>query len=143
MAAATSVVDCVDTDGDGIGDAWEWQHFGNLGSAGAGTDFDGDSQTDRGEYFANTDPKDAADRMVVTGGFDAGDTTQVTLQFTTRPGRVYRIEQSSTLEIWSDSGATGAGSTRRWISSIHGPVALTTIDAVTVATPSAPSSVTS
>ena len=46
----------VDTDLDGIADAWEIQVFGNLSVMGADTDFDQDGLTDRGEYEWGTDP---------------------------------------------------------------------------------------
>ncbi len=48
-----------DLDGDGLADVWEADRFGNLRRDGSG-DFDGDSLTDGDEYFAGTDPVDAA-----------------------------------------------------------------------------------
>jgi hypothetical protein len=44
-----------DTDGDGIADAWELEHFGNLDRDGSG-DFDGDGVSDLDEYLQGTDP---------------------------------------------------------------------------------------
>ena len=44
-----------DTDGDGMDDAWEIQHFGNLSRDGLG-DFDGDGISDYQEYLDGTDP---------------------------------------------------------------------------------------
>ncbi len=44
-----------DTDGDGMADAWELEHFGNLDRDGSG-DFDGDGISDLEEYENNTDP---------------------------------------------------------------------------------------
>jgi len=46
-----------DSDGDGIVDAWEIQHFGDLSRDGTG-DYDGDGLSDLGEANAGTDPTD-------------------------------------------------------------------------------------
>lgn len=44
-----------DTDGDGLSDAWEIEHFGNLDRDGTG-DFDGDGISDLQEFENETDP---------------------------------------------------------------------------------------
>ncbi|MGD8913057.1 MAG: Ig-like domain-containing protein [Candidatus Thiodiazotropha sp.] len=44
-----------DTDGDGMDDAWELEHFGTLDRDGIG-DLDGDGISDLEEYLADTDP---------------------------------------------------------------------------------------
>ncbi len=44
-----------DTDGDGMPDAWEMEHFGTLDRDGTG-DFDGDGISDLDEYLYGTDP---------------------------------------------------------------------------------------
>ena len=44
-----------DTDGDGMDDAWEQQHFGDLSRDGTG-DFDGDGISDLDEFLGATDP---------------------------------------------------------------------------------------
>jgi hypothetical protein len=41
----------VDSDGDGIDDAWEISHFGNLTTANATSDYDGDGYSDKQEYL--------------------------------------------------------------------------------------------
>ncbi|XXF08319.1 hypothetical protein J3Q00_20410 [Pseudomonas sp. D2-3] len=45
-----------DSDGDGMDDDWELEHFGNLDRDGAG-DFDGDGISDLDEFTNRTDPK--------------------------------------------------------------------------------------
>ncbi|MCI5120005.1 MAG: hypothetical protein D3908_02200 [Candidatus Electrothrix sp. AUS4] len=54
----------LDSDGDGVDDAWEMQYFGNLTTADATTDYDRDGYTDLQEYLNNlngeTDPKGGA-----------------------------------------------------------------------------------
>lgn len=47
-----------DSDGDGMDDAWEREHFGNLDRDGSG-DFDGDGVSDLDEYESGTNPKEA------------------------------------------------------------------------------------
>jgi 3-phytase len=50
----------IDTDNDGIADAWEERNFGNLtrgGQVDSSSDFDGDGYTDLEEYLNNTNPK--------------------------------------------------------------------------------------
>jgi hypothetical protein len=49
-----------DTDGDGLPDAWEYSHFGNLTTANATTDTDGDGVPDWKEFETGTDPNSAA-----------------------------------------------------------------------------------
>lgn len=44
-----------DTDGDGLDDTWEIEHFGDLSRDGSG-DFDGDGLSDREEFELGTDP---------------------------------------------------------------------------------------
>ena len=41
----------VDSDGDGIDDSWEMEHFGNLITANATSDYDGDGYSDKQEYL--------------------------------------------------------------------------------------------
>jgi hypothetical protein len=109
----TDRIFCPDTDGDGMGDGWEEQHFGNLTAAGVGTDRDQDGQSDAAEYLADTDPDDAGEWLqIVSHTFTAGH-TQVRLQFaTTRPTRLYRIQGSTSLSgtgpgAWEDLGTPG------------------------------------
>jgi hypothetical protein len=93
----------VDTDHDGIDDAWEQQWFGNLTKAGIGTDADGDGQSDAAEAAADTDPLDPKDYLKIISSTYNGGFTTVTLQFTTQPTRQYRIEHSTDLGTWTNS----------------------------------------
>ena len=105
----TSTVAYPDSDHDGIADAWEMQHFGNLTTAGIGTDHDGDGQSDAAEYAADTDPNNPADFLrVVSQNYNALR-PEVTLQFsTTRPTRSYTIQTSTTLGTgdWALTGTS-------------------------------------
>ncbi len=55
QAATIKVNSVADTDGDGMDDAWELEHFGTLDRDGSG-DFDGDGVSDLQEYLDGTDP---------------------------------------------------------------------------------------
>jgi hypothetical protein len=63
-----------DTDGDGMDDAWEIAHFGNLDRDGTG-DFDGDGISDLDEFLAGTDPTRSpmapSEPVVIAPLFDA------------------------------------------------------------------------
>lgn len=50
--------DTVDSDGDGMDDAWEIEHFGDITTAGKDTDSDGDGICDRDEYQNGSNPGD-------------------------------------------------------------------------------------
>ncbi|WGZ96374.1 MAG: chitobiase/beta-hexosaminidase C-terminal domain-containing protein [Candidatus Thiothrix putei] len=55
-----------DTDGDGMDDAWELEHFGTLDRDGTG-DFDGDGISDLDEFRQGTDPETPAHLGFLTG----------------------------------------------------------------------------
>lgn len=93
-----------DADGDGIDDIWEHKWFGDLTTAGVGTDADGDGQSDAAEYAADTDPLQASDFLRIVSHSYANGHTEVTLVFTTQPSRLYQLQHSTDLVTWSDSG---------------------------------------
>ena len=97
---------CPDTDVDGIADHWEFEHFGDLATVDAASDWDDDGHLDAAEYTANTDPRDALSYLTVIGSAWDGGLTEATLQFTTTTSRLYRIEYSTDLgqtDPWTDS----------------------------------------
>ncbi len=59
MTVLMAVSGITDRDGDGMGDAWERQHFGDLSHDGT-ADSDGDGVSDLQEYLNGTDPNFAA-----------------------------------------------------------------------------------
>jgi hypothetical protein len=96
-----------DTDGDGIPDAWERLHFGNLTSADATSDADGDGLSDRGEYLADTDPLDPNSTLRITSHLYGLSGSPVTLTWQSRPTRLYRALKRTRLEpgfSWSEVG---------------------------------------
>ncbi len=96
-----------DTDGDGLPDAWELAHFGNLATAHAASDSDGDGLLDAHEYQADTNPLDPEDGLRIVAIRYEAATGEVALTWTSRPTRLYRIEQRSDANDgtpWEDSG---------------------------------------
>lgn len=91
-----SVTPGIDTDSDGMADAFEYQFFGNL-AMNVNTDTDGDGISDVNEYLEGTDPNLAADRFQITN-FDTNiGGTNSTLTWTSKPSRLYQIESKSSL----------------------------------------------
>lgn len=108
---------CTDTDGDGIGDEYERQYFsGSLTAATSTSDADKDGVSDKQEYAALTDPKNAASFLRVTTIATSPLNGFFRVTFTTQPGRTYSMERSADLRTWTvvpglenflpDAGAT-------------------------------------
>ncbi|HTG44406.1 MAG TPA: hypothetical protein VK633_07720, partial [Verrucomicrobiae bacterium] len=90
-AAVTSTV-WIDSDGDGIPDAWELAH--NLdphNAADALLDSDNDGQINLDEFRAGTDPQDLNSVMRITEIAVVGN--DVRIQFHGVPGHIYRLER--------------------------------------------------
>lgn len=97
-------INCPDLDGDGIGDSYEMLHLGALNKIDATSDYDYDGYSDASEYLANTSPVDATDFLkIISQSFNA-PYTRVTIHFTSKTNRVYRIEHNTDLgPVWEDS----------------------------------------
>jgi len=108
----------VDTDGDGLPDAWELTHYGSLAD-GPGADTDGDGQTSLEEYLAGTNPNDPSSVLAITSHNSTAGTS-TTLTWKSVMNRNYRIQQSTDLNSWIDSGL-----------GIIAPAGATTTDAFT------------
>jgi len=105
FAQTDAIAPGADTDGDGIADAWELQHFGKLTLANARSNADGDPATDLQEYLAGTDPNDATSYLHITAYATAPGGTTNALSWTSVLTRLYRVEESQNLAapIWYDS----------------------------------------
>jgi hypothetical protein len=107
----------LDSDGDGLPDAWEMEHAGNLTALSGNNDSDGDGQTDLEEYLAGTDPLDAKDFLGPLKLIVALDSSSRTLQWPTKKNYSYRIETrhsfggSSNWVQLDGTLATGSGAT--------------------------------
>ena len=103
-----SVTPGVDSDMDGMADAFEFQFFGNL-AMNMNTDTDGDGMSDVQEYLGGTNPTNASDRFQITL-FDTnpGGTSSL-LTWTSSAARLYRIETSPDLllDTWSNDPTFG------------------------------------
>ena len=95
-----------DADHDGLPDAWELEHFGNLTTADAASDVDGDGLGDLQEYLAGTDPKQPSSSLRATLAPSPAGPFLV-LTWSSQPSCQYRILQAERLTppvSWSDVG---------------------------------------
>jgi hypothetical protein len=98
-----SIREGMDSDLDGMADAWELLNFVSLTNATAFTDSDGDGASDVAEYGADTNPLNESDYLrILTYGvvFNNGLDTD-TLNWTSRPTRKYRIHFRNALDAAS------------------------------------------
>ena len=87
----------VDSDGDGMPDAWEIAHgLNHQDGADANTDVDGDGQINLAEYLAGTDPQSAQSYLRVDSiAGSPGVGAQIT--WGSVAGRLYTILRSGTV----------------------------------------------
>jgi Bacterial TSP3 repeat len=85
----------IDSDGDGIADAWELTYTNTLRAFTASSDTDHDGSTDLEEYLAGTNPLDPNDNLRITLFTRVG--TYNTLWWTSEPDRFYRVERRAAL----------------------------------------------
>jgi hypothetical protein len=83
-----------DSDGDGMSDAWEQQHFGSL-NAQPGADADQDGVSNLKEYQAGTNPTDPSSRfeLVAIQPVQGG----MMVKWSSQPDRLYTVRRSATL----------------------------------------------
>lgn len=101
-----------DSDGNGLPDAWETQHFGATGFS-ASADADGDGTTNLMEYLADTDPDSAASAFRPSSHLANGN---LILTVPTVAGRSYRVWGTANLQgSWTPHDTiSGDGSTVAW-----------------------------
>ncbi len=99
-----------DSDGDQMGDGWEWGHFSSL-TNGADGDNDDDEYDNEAEYTADTLPNNATSFVKVAEL--AGNGPDSAVRTVTRPGRAYSIYYKDSLlpesEAWQPFANTNVG----------------------------------
>jgi hypothetical protein len=104
-----------DTDGDGLPDGWEMEHFGSPTNGVPFLDSDIDQHSNVQEYVALTDPRDPASHFRVAG-ISGGATSQI--NYLSSSGRFYALEGivdgTSGQTGWEvvDAGQWGTGATQ-------------------------------
>jgi hypothetical protein len=96
-----------DSDGDGLPDAWELIQASNLVTLNGAGDNDGDGVPNSQEYLADTHPLDPTSNLRITSFVASANGTANTITFTSRPTRVYEVQERTSLSVaplWSDSG---------------------------------------
>ncbi|HJT80788.1 MAG TPA: hypothetical protein VJ719_06285 [Chthoniobacterales bacterium] len=83
----------LDSDGDGIADAFEYQFFGSLAPTNQ-TDSDGDGVNDLNEYLQGTHPLRANEYLRVTAFSTNATGTNSPITWTSTTARLYTIETS-------------------------------------------------
>ena len=116
-----SVAPGVDTDGDGLSDAWELTMARNLTAMNATSNSDGDGASDLQEYLADTDPLDPANELRIRTVAVTPGGTDTTVSWASRSTRFYTIQKRADFDAgsaWIESGLglfapdTGATTTR-------------------------------
>jgi hypothetical protein len=100
---ATITIARPDSDADDIADTWERLNFGNLTTASATSDQDGDGSSDLAEYNAGTLPNDASSSLRITA-HSYPSASQANLTWTSVTTRNYRLEYDEDLVgSWTNS----------------------------------------
>jgi hypothetical protein len=95
----------LDSDGDGMPNAWETSNGLSTSVNDASADKDFDGQSNLAEYHAGTNPGDSRSMLKVLSAA-AAPAGQVTLTWASVPGQVYRVMHSTALAGWTEISGT-------------------------------------
>jgi hypothetical protein len=125
----------VDSNSDGLPDAWERIYFGTL-NVDPNADPDGDGMSNLQEYLAGTNPTNSQDRLEITDFASDSDGTNATVTWSSVLTRFYQIQETTDLtsNVWSDVGlgliAPSGSSTTRSFSDTDSPQRFYRVQAV-------------
>ncbi len=114
----TDRMDVIDSDGDGISDAFEMGYVKDLTTMSGSSDYDKDGFTDKAEYLAATNPLDPQSNLKITRISKLPDANAVEIEWLSRAARIYDIEAKLNLTdaIWlylgTVPGGTGASTSQ-------------------------------
>ncbi|HXJ57731.1 MAG TPA: lamin tail domain-containing protein [Verrucomicrobiae bacterium] len=106
----------IDSDHDGLPDEWEALYFGAPNVADPDADSDGDSQSNRAEYIAGTDPTDPSSYLKVDEARpDVASNLWVRIEFQAVSNRTYTVQSSDKVPggSWSKVSDLPATTTNR------------------------------
>jgi hypothetical protein len=125
----------VDSNANGLPDAWERIYFGALG-VNPDADADGDGMSNNDEYLAGTNPTNSLDRLEITSLTVTLSGSSGSMSWSSVPTRCYFIENAFDLTspVWTDSGLglivpTGSTTTRAF-SDTNAPIRFYRVQAV-------------
>lgn len=106
----------VDSDGDGLPDWWELDHFGGIGTN-PNADPDGDGMSSYAEFIAGTDPNSPTSSLRTVNAVPATGGFRVT--WSSVPGHTYAVQYTQDLKTpWltlQPSVPASAGATTSWL----------------------------